>query len=142
VFINIILALLFSIPAINFFTHGTHVTVAHSMGTTIGINTTILLASLFFILSQLGIKKILFSKLKKTFYAYNIFLLFFFIALLYAGAIRGNWMYFNKDTLFSEMQNSLYYVYVAFFIFGLGLLVAIVNFVWVLLKLFIKMIRK
>ncbi len=53
VFLNLILALLFSIPAINFFTHGTHITVAHSMGTTIGINTTILLASVLFIVNQI-----------------------------------------------------------------------------------------
>lgn len=32
----------FSIPAINLFTHGTHITVAHAMGSTIGINTMIL----------------------------------------------------------------------------------------------------
>ena len=52
IFLNIILALLISIPAINLFTHGTHITVAHSMGTTIGINTLILLSSVTFILEQ------------------------------------------------------------------------------------------
>jgi nitric oxide reductase subunit B len=46
VFLNLFLALLMSIPAINRYTHGTHITVAHAMGTTIGINTMILLASL------------------------------------------------------------------------------------------------
>src|SRR5690606_33097146 len=46
---NLFLALLISIPAVHYFTHGTHITVAHRMGTTIGINTTILLASLSFI---------------------------------------------------------------------------------------------
>src|SRR5690554_7380910 len=52
IFLNIILALLISIPAINLFTHGTHITVAYSMGTTIGINTLILLSSVTFILEQ------------------------------------------------------------------------------------------
>lgn len=44
--VNLFLALIISIPAVNRFTHGTHVTVAHAMGTTIGINSTILLAIL------------------------------------------------------------------------------------------------
>ncbi|MBP6722504.1 MAG: cbb3-type cytochrome c oxidase subunit I, partial [Bacteroidia bacterium] len=50
VFINLAIALLISIPAINYYTHGTQITVAHAMGTTIGINTPLLLASLFLIL--------------------------------------------------------------------------------------------
>ncbi|MBL8011876.1 MAG: cbb3-type cytochrome c oxidase subunit I [Flavobacteriales bacterium] len=45
VFLNLFLALLMSIPAINRYTHGTHITVAHAMGATIGINTMILLGS-------------------------------------------------------------------------------------------------
>ncbi|MBK6628266.1 MAG: cbb3-type cytochrome c oxidase subunit I [Flavobacteriales bacterium] len=44
VLLNLLLALLMSVPALNRFTHGTHVTVAHAMGATIGINTFILLA--------------------------------------------------------------------------------------------------
>ena len=43
VFINLVLALVISVPAFNLFTHGTHVIVAHTMGATIGINTMILL---------------------------------------------------------------------------------------------------
>lgn len=43
VLLNLILALLMSVPAINRYTHGTHITVAHAMGATIGINTFILL---------------------------------------------------------------------------------------------------
>ena len=49
IFVNLFMALLISIPYINFFTHGTHITVAHSMGTTIGINTSILLSSMMFL---------------------------------------------------------------------------------------------
>ncbi len=140
VFLNLILALLLSIPSINFFTHGTHITVAHSMGTTIGINTTILLSSVFFILSKLNKKKIVFSKLKNSFYAYNIFLLLFFFTLLYAGVVRSNWMFFTKNILFSEMQNSLYYIYILFFIFGLGLVIALINLIIKLLKRLLPLI--
>lgn len=52
VFINLLLALVISVPALNLFTHGTHVIVAHTMGATIGINTMILLASVFFVIEQ------------------------------------------------------------------------------------------
>jgi nitric oxide reductase subunit B len=52
IFINLTLAIAISVPAINFFTHGTHITVAHAMGATIGINTMLLFASVFYILSQ------------------------------------------------------------------------------------------
>lgn len=142
VFLNIILALLFSIPAINFFTHGTHITVAHSMGTTIGINTTILLSSIFFIVSKLKTNPIKFEKLKKTYYLYNISLLLFWISLLYAGVKKSNWMYFTKDIPFSEMQNSLFGIYIAFFVFGCILIVAILLFARVLLKSLLSQVKK
>ncbi|MBL7930059.1 MAG: cbb3-type cytochrome c oxidase subunit I [Bacteroidia bacterium] len=50
IFLNLILAILISVPAINYYTHGTYITVAHAMGATIGINTMILLAALSFFL--------------------------------------------------------------------------------------------
>jgi nitric oxide reductase subunit B len=40
-----ILAIIISLPALNLITPGTHVTVGHAMGTTIGINGMILLNS-------------------------------------------------------------------------------------------------
>jgi len=142
VFINLILALLISIPTINFFTHGTHITIAHAMGTTIGINTTILLASVFFIIlkinpnfntNQLAIKK--------GYFLYNSSLLLFLIFLLIAGVKKSIWMYFSENILFSEMKDSLYYVYMAIFVFGFGLVLAIVSMATVLLKQFIKTLR-
>lgn len=54
IFLNLGVAIALSIPAINFYTHGTHITVAHAMGTTIGINTMLLFASLFYILQQVA----------------------------------------------------------------------------------------
>jgi nitric oxide reductase subunit B len=142
VFINIIVALLFSIPAINFFTHGTHITVAHSMGTTIGINTTILLASLFFIVQRVLPKlEISTTFLKRSYYAFNGTLFLFFSALMYAGAKKSNWMYFTKDVQFSEMQDSLYTTYIAFFIFGIGLVITIIIFAITLIKALIKALK-
>jgi nitric oxide reductase subunit B len=51
VFLNLFMALLMSVPAINLYTHGTHITVAHAMGTTIGINSMILLGVMAFALN-------------------------------------------------------------------------------------------
>ncbi len=143
VFINLILALLFSIPAINFFTHGTHITVAHSMGTTIGINTTILLASVFFIVQKVlpnfNIKTVF---IIRSYYLFNGSLFFFFCTLLYAGVKRSNWMYFTKDVHFSEMQDGLYVTYITFFVFGMGLAISIVLLGTVLIKALIKGLKK
>lgn len=120
VFLNLILALLFSIPAINFFTHGTHITVAHSMGTTIGINTTILLASVLFIVNQIKPDFNL-SSVKKGFRIFNISLLLFWLSLLVAGVKRSHWMYFTKGIPFSEMQSQSHWIYIAFLLFGTGI---------------------
>lgn len=142
VFINLILAILFSIPAINFFTHGTHITVAHSMGTTIGINTSILLGSIFFIVSKLKLKKQLrVLTIKRSIVAYNITLFLFFATLLYAGVKRSNWMYFTKDIHFSEMQDSLYGAYILFFAFGIILVISILVIIIPLLVILIKSVR-
>ena len=138
VFLNLIVALLISIPVINLFTHGTHITVAHSMGTTIGINTSILFASVFFIVSKLQGKKIVFDKLKKTYYLFNGSLLLFFGVLLFAGTKKGNWMYFSENISFSMMQDSLYFLYIAFFVFGMVLAAAISIIVITLLKSLVR----
>lgn len=142
VFINLILALLFSIPAINFFTHGTHITVAHSMGTTIGINTSILLASIFFIVSKLNLKNPLkLITIKRSIVLYNVTLFLFFVTLLIAGVKRSHWIYFTKDIHFSEMQDSLYFVYIAFFIFGVVLVISLLIIIIPLLLMLLKSIR-
>ena len=52
VFLTLILAIIMSVPAINLYTHGTHITVAHTMGATIGINSFLLLAFAFDILQE------------------------------------------------------------------------------------------
>ena len=49
---NLVFALLISIPSINHLTHGTHMTVVHSMGTTIGINSMLLFACIFYALGK------------------------------------------------------------------------------------------
>lgn len=126
VFLNLILALLFSIPSINFFTHGTHITVAHSMGTTIGINTIILLASVLFIVSKVNPNfNFQINQLRIGYSIFNISLLGFWISLLLAGIKKSNWMYFTKDIPFSEMQTSLHWYYISFLFFGIGIFVGL-----------------
>ncbi|HSD14348.1 MAG TPA: cbb3-type cytochrome c oxidase subunit I [Flavobacterium sp.] len=134
VFLNLILALLFSIPAINFFTHGTHITVAHSMGTTIGINTTILLASVLFIVNQIKPNFNL-SQVKIGFRIFNISLLLFWLSLLIAGMKRSYWMYFTKGIPFAEMQSQTHWVYVSFLLFGIGIFIGLLLIVVPVLKI-------
>lgn len=126
IFMNLILALLFSIPAINLFTHGTHITVAHSMGTTIGINTTILLASVLFIISTVN-PNFDFQRrqLQWGYKIFNISFLVFWISLLLAGIKKSNWMYFTKGIPFSKMQASLHWYYCVFLLFGVGIFIGL-----------------
>lgn len=100
VVLNLILALAISIPALNVFVHGTHVVVAHSMGTTLGINTMILLSSVCLILQQstplaLGLGDRRFNiQLLGT----NVALLVFWLALIAAGIHKG-YLIFNEPAL-------------------------------------------
>jgi nitric oxide reductase subunit B len=87
VFLNLVLAIFLSIPAINYYTHGTHFTVAHAMGATIGINTMLLLASVFYI-AKMGDKKPHQKReqwIGAMLLILNIALLLFWISLLGAG---------------------------------------------------------
>lgn len=139
VFINLLLALLISIPIINFFSHGTHITVAHSMGTTIGINTMILFASLFYIASRIDntidIKQ---TKLIKAFYLFNGSLAVFFGALIAAGLKRSEWMYFSKNVPFGEMKISLANNYFVFLSSGIVMFIGILLLSIPLFKTFLK----
>lgn len=89
VFANMFLAAMLSIPAINRYTHGTHVIVAHSMGTTIGINTMILLGSLSYMLGINEIEYKLRRYLMRGFWLSQISLVIFWLALIAAGFIKG-----------------------------------------------------
>lgn len=87
VVLNLILAIALSVPAINVFAHGTHIIVAHSMGTTVGINSMILLAALHYMVQD---KVPAFASsdcriFKTAFYLLNIALLVFWCALIGAG---------------------------------------------------------
>jgi nitric oxide reductase subunit B len=138
---NLILALLISIPAINYYTHGTHITVAHAMGTTIGINTSILLASIYYIIGNLNEKfQQITPLLKIGVKLFNISLLLFLASLVVAGVKRSYWIHFSEQSPFSEMQDAQYLVYIALFVSGLILLIAIYMISFPVLKRLVDLI--
>lgn len=141
IFLNLLLALIFSIPAINFFTHGTHVTVAHSMGATIGINTTILLSAMLFIINKMD-PKVDTSQflIKRGLQVFNFSLFFFWCSLLIAGIKKSYWMYFTKEVLFSEMQEAMAIVYTAIFGFGSFLAIGMFMIAIPILRVFLRYI--
>lgn len=136
VFINMGQAILMSIPAINLFTHGTHITVAHAMGTTIGINTMILLAACFEFLSGRGksenSKKS--TGIDITFWSLQISLLGFWLSLLLAGIQKGLWQLSEHQPLFSKMQASLRPYFISFAVFGALMLISFFLLIVKLLK--------
>lgn len=136
VFLNLFLALLISIPAINLFTHGTHITVAHSMGTTIGINTLILLSSITYIFEEtqkFTPKTVAF--LKKGINIFNISFIGFWVILIILGIEKSKWMYFSENIFFSSFQDSMHIFYIIFTIFGIGLLIGLYMVIFKLLKI-------
>ncbi|MBK5286762.1 MAG: cbb3-type cytochrome c oxidase subunit I [Bacteroidia bacterium] len=136
IFMNLILALLISIPAINIFSHGTHITVAHAMGTTIGINTMILLASVFFIVTEknqeLAVrnKKVIASGFRIT----QIFLLLFWLSLIAAGMRKGYLSYYFPEITFNEMMSSVRNYLIVFAAAGVFLTAGISMMIIPLLK--------
>lgn len=134
---NLLAALLISIPAINYYTHGTHITVLHSMGTTIGINTTILLASAIFIFQKegLALHNGHYRILNAGFWTMNISLFLFLISLLGSGIKRSIWMYFNHANVpFGTLQNETRPLMVLFLVTGFGLLTGFILIVSPLIK--------
>ena len=118
VFLNIILALLMSIPALNYYSHGTHITVAHSMGTTIGINTTILLASVSFIAARLSNNTPPDRFNRFVFYAFNISLLVFWLVLITAGVYKAGWQLDHPGLSLSRFYNDAWSLFLVFVISG------------------------
>ena len=128
VFINLILALIISVPAWNLFTHGTHITVAHSMGSTIGINTMILLSSIFYMIREelpesvhAGCTK----QLKIGFWVANVSLAVFFCALVLAGIGKGVF----PEATFQETMLKIRPFLVTFTVSGVSLMIGL----WIVL---------
>lgn len=132
IFINLTLALLISIPAVNLFTHGTHITVAHAMGSMIGINTMILLASCFFIINDATDKNYTTGEektIKRGYWIFNISLLVFFVCLIIAGAEKGIGIVVDKLS-FAEVMAKINPMLIVFtfsgFIMFAGILMVVI----------------
>jgi nitric oxide reductase subunit B len=109
------------------YTHGTHITVAHAMGSTIGINTMILLASCLFLIDKITKIEYTSGEIKTIKYGYtflNIFLLIFWISLIIAGAIKGQDVV-NNTISFKEIMTKINPILIVFSISGIGVFLSI-----------------
>jgi nitric oxide reductase subunit B len=129
VFVNLGLALIISVPALNLFTHGTHITVAHAMGSTIGINSMILLASIFFVIREElpAEQHAKYSvQIQSGFWIANISLAVFFAALILAGIGKG----LSTAASFQEMMFSIRPFLMVFTMSGVILMLGLWIVLW------------
>ena len=139
VFINLFQAILMSIPAINIYTHGTHVTVAHAMGTTIGINSMILFAVCCEFLIPNDNFTIAKNKLFTiAFWGTQISLFVFWIALNTIGIQKGIWQQSVTQIPFSKMMVSLRPYFLVFSVSGTALMLFMIVTVFFILKISFK----
>lgn len=138
ILLNLILSISISVPAINFYTHGTHITVAHAMGTTIGINTLLLLSSLVLIAEEMiGDGKLFTPYFNRSFIFLNISLLVFWLSLVGMGICKI--IAVHEKNSFTEMMARLYPYFQVFSISGifvfLGLLLVLMPVFTTFLKI-------
>ncbi len=129
IFINLILALLISVPALNLITHGTHITVAHAMGSTIGINTMILLASIFYVIREELPQQVhadCTRQVRIGYWTANISLAVFFSALVLAGLGKG--LYTGGS--FQDMMLQIRPFLLVFAVSGIGLMLGLWVVLW------------
>lgn len=130
VLLNLLLAILMSVPAINRFTHGTHITVAHAMGATIGINTMILLASVSTILKIDRLKFIGRNRIIRGLGVANYSLLVFWFVLIAAGITKAYRTETMANTGFTEIIKPVNWILHLFSIAGIGLTVGFLMVIW------------
>lgn len=122
---NLLLALLMSIPAINRYTHGTHITVAHAMGTTIGINTMLLLAAFGYILDVDSLPARIRKWLQVAITVNTVSLAVFWVALIVAGLVKGYLMTDHPENSFTVVMAAIRPYLEVFTAAGLGVMIAL-----------------
>ena len=138
VFINMGQAILMSIPAVNIYTHGTHITVAHAMGTTIGINSMILLAACFEFFGFKGEQtKSTTKQINISFWLLQISLVVFWLSLNMAGIKKSIWQMSQHQSSYSKMMDTLHPYFTTFFIAGIGLIISFLLISYILINFFI-----
>ncbi|MBS1626236.1 MAG: cbb3-type cytochrome c oxidase subunit I [Bacteroidetes bacterium] len=137
IFLTLLLAIAMSIPAINIYTHGTHITVAHTMGATIGINSFLLLSFVFDMFNTHNQKII--HKITIGLYITLAALFVFWISLIIAGVIKANWQMHNYTSIpFSVMMHTLHPYFISFLIAGIVASIGIFIIVFTLFSYNIK----
>ncbi len=135
VFLTLALSILLSVPAINVYTHGTHFTVAHAMGATIGINSLLLLAFASDILIQAPQQPATANKkFKISLWTVNIALFVFWISLIAAGIQKAQWQMSTEKIPFSVMMLEQRPFFIIFFIAGLVLTIGLLLIIYPLIK--------
>jgi len=139
ILLTLILAIAMSVPAINVYTHGTHITVAHTMGATIGINSFLLMAFAFDIFNIHNPKDT--RQVTTGLYAALISLFIFWISLIIAGIIKSDWQMHHPDEPFSLMMKSLRPFFIGFLISGIALAISFFIFIFSLFRQYFTNLR-
>ncbi len=140
ILLNLLLAIAMSVPAINIYTHGTHITVAHAMGSTIGINSMLLLAFLHDIIWGKERKNRPWPV--KSFWLLQVSLLVFWLALIAAGIRKGYWQFHEPQIPFQKMMLGLRPYFIVFMLSGCTLIIGLMASVWPLLIRSVKRARE
>jgi nitric oxide reductase subunit B len=140
ILLNLVLSIAISVPAINYFTHGTHITVAHAMGSTIGINTLLLFASITLIVDETAPKFLRMKYFTSWIITFNISLLIFWLSLIGMGLLKISETQDHKE--FYEIMTSFAPYFKIFMISGGILLIALVAILIPLLKFCLQSVMK
>jgi nitric oxide reductase subunit B len=131
---NLVLSITISVPAINYFTHGTHITVAHAMGSTIGINTLLLLASLTIIADDIKPGGLHARPLRRSLIFFNISLFVFWASLVGMGLVKIASVHNKKG--FYEIMSTLSPYFKVFTASGAVVVIALLFILVPLFKIF------
>lgn len=104
IFLNLALAIMISVPAVNVLTHGTMITVAHAMGATIGINSMMLFAFMEYFRNQNQANQPDNKSIRRYHLTANIALVIFWLSLIAAGIVRSNWQMSDVRSSFGDMM--------------------------------------
>ncbi len=129
VFANLGLAILMSIPVFNVFMHGTHVIVGHTMGTTIGINTMLLLAYAYEVFKP----KLENKKFQFAYALTNTALVVFFLSLIFAGFSKSYIQYHNPQIAYTDLIEKIRPFFYVFYVAGATLTVGFIMLIYPLL---------
>lgn len=135
VMLNLFQAILMSVPAINKYTHGTHITVAHAMGTTIGINTMILMASAcMFMNVAFKNNERIYKWMNASFWMLQVALFFFWASLLSAGVYKAIWQFSEAKSSYAQLMQDSKPFFVVFIVSGTFIFIALLSIIFSIVR--------